>query len=119
MCSKSNHLSPNDFFSLLAYGILRILNSILSNESPPMHARMLQINSPKELVCKYNKDEMLLYSVYTDQTMGSTHQRRGSPKEICNSLNACNGIPYPKHYTPIRKFETIFMSSLECTVLLS
>ena len=25
MCSESNHLSPNDFFSLLAYGILRIL----------------------------------------------------------------------------------------------
>ena len=24
MCSESNHLSPNDFFSLLAYGILRI-----------------------------------------------------------------------------------------------
>ena len=37
--------------------------------------------------------------------MGSTllkHQRRGSPKEICNSLHACNGIPCPKHYTPIR-----------------
>ena len=28
--------------------------------------------------------------------MGSTllkHQRTGSPKEICNSLHACNGIP--------------------------
>ena len=25
MCSESNHLSPNDFFSLLAYGILRML----------------------------------------------------------------------------------------------
>ena len=25
MCSESNHLSPNDFFSLLAYGIIRIL----------------------------------------------------------------------------------------------
>ena len=59
--------------------------------------------------------EMLLYSVYTGQTMGSTllkHQRRGSPKEIRNSLHACNGIPCPKHYTPIRKFETIFMSRL-------
>ena len=47
--------------------------------------------------------------------MGSTllkHQRRGSPKEICNSLHACNGIPCPKHYTPKRKFETIFMSRL-------
>ena len=47
--------------------------------------------------------------------MGSTllkHQRTGSPKEICNSLHACNGIPCPKHYTPIRKFETIFMSRL-------
>ena len=47
--------------------------------------------------------------------MGSTllkHQKRGSPKEICNSLHACNGIPCPKHYTPIRKFETIFMSRL-------
>ena len=47
--------------------------------------------------------------------MGSTllkHQRRGSPKKICNSLHACNGIPCPKHYTPIRKFETIFMPRL-------
>ena len=47
--------------------------------------------------------------------MGSTllkHQRRGLPKEICNSLHACNGIPCPKHYTPIRKFEAIFMSRL-------
>ena len=66
---------------------------------------------------------MLLYSVYTGQTMGSTflkHQRRGSPKEICNSLHACNGIPCPKHYTPIRKFETIFMSRLvmHCTSFL-
>ena len=66
---------------------------------------------------------MLLYSVYTGQTMGSTllkHQRRGSPKEICDSLHACNGIPCPKHYTPIRKFETIFMSRLvmHCTSFL-
>ena len=47
--------------------------------------------------------------------MGSTlfkHQIRGSPKVICNSLHACNGILCPKHYTPIRKFETIFMSRL-------
>ena len=75
------------------------------------------------VVCKYNKDEMLLYSVPTGQTMGSTllkHQRRGSPKEICNSLHACNGIPCPKHYTPIRKFEIIFMSRLvmHCTSFL-
>ncbi|KAL5468984.1 hypothetical protein EMCRGX_G030147 [Ephydatia muelleri] len=66
------------------------LYSILSNESPPQNAILLK-----------------------GQTMGSTflkHQRRGSPKEICNSLHACNGIPCPKHYTPIRKFETIFMS---------
>ena len=52
--------------------------------------------------------------------MGSTllkHQRRGSPKEICNSLHACNGIPCPKHYTPIRKFETIFMSRLHGNAL--
>ena len=66
---------------------------------------------------------LLLYSVYTGQTMGSTlykHQRTGSPKEICNSLHACNGIPCPKHYTPIRKFETIFMSRLvmHCTSFL-
>ena len=55
--------------------------------------------------------------------MGSTllkHQRRGSPKEICNSLHPCNGIPCPKHYTPIRKFETILMSRLvmHCTSFL-
>ena len=66
---------------------------------------------------------MLLYSVYTGQTMGSTllkHQRTGSPKEICNSLHAYNGIPCPKHYTPIRNFETIFMSRLvmHCTSFL-
>ena len=44
--------------------------------------------------------------------MGSTllkHQRRGSPKEVRNSLHACNGIPC---HMPIRKFETIFMSRL-------
>ena len=58
---------------------------------------------------------MLLYSVYTGQTMGSTllkHQRRGSPKEIYNSLHACNGIPCPKHYYANTEFETIFMSRL-------
>ena len=130
MCSESNHLSPNDFFPLLAYGILRILKIYtaycLMNHHPCMQNASNQFHQKVSLaiVCKYNKDEMLLYSVYTGQTaMGSTllkHQRRGSPKEICNSLHACNGIPCPKHYTPIRKFETIFMSRLvmHCTSFL-
>ena len=38
LCSESNHLSPNDFFSLLAYGILRILKIYTANESPPQNA---------------------------------------------------------------------------------
>ena len=87
------------------------LYSKLSNESPPQNASN-QFHQKVSLasVQIYNKDETLLYSVYTGQTMGSTlltHQR----KEICNSLHACNGIPCPKtyRYTPIRKFETIFM----------
>ena len=46
MCSESNHLY-----------------SILSNESPTMHAECFKSIPPKELVCKYNKDKMLLYSV--------------------------------------------------------
>ena len=52
--------------------------------------------------------------------MGSTllkHQRTGSPKDICNSLHACNGITCPQHYTPIRKFEIIFMSRLVISYL--
>ena len=100
MCSESNHLSPNDFFSLLAYGILRILKKYtaycLMNHHPCMQNASNQFH--QKVVCKYNKDEMLLYSV--GQTIGSTllkHQRRGSPKEICNSLHACNGIPCPKN----------------------
>ena len=112
MCNESNHLSPNDF--LLAYGILRILKiytayCLMNHHHPCMQNASHQFHQKVSLaiVCKYNKDEMLLYSVYTGQTMGSTllkHQRRGSPKE--------NGIPCPKHYMPIRKFETIFMSRL-------
>ena len=116
MCSESNHLSPNDFFSLLAYGILRIYTAYCQMNH---HPRM-QFHQKVSLASVDNKDEMLLYSVYTGQTMGSTllkHQRTGSPKEI---LHACNGIPCPKHYTPIRKFETIFMSRLvmHCTSFL-
>ena len=98
MCSESNHLSPNDFFSLLAYGILSILKIYAAYCLMNHHPYMQNAIPPKAIVCKYNKDEMLLYSVYTGQTMGSTllkHQRRGSPK---NSLHACNGIPCPKHY---------------------
>ena len=126
MCSESNitchQMTSFRCWHTEFYKDLEDLYSILSNESPSTHAECFKSIPPKEVVYKYNKDEMLLYSVYTGQTMGSTllkHQRRGSPKEICNSLNACNGIPCPKHYTPIRKFETVFMSRLECTVLLS
>ena len=126
MCSESNHLSPNDFW--WAYGILRILKiyttyCLMNHHHPCMHEECFKQFHQKvslAIVCKYNKDEMLLYSVYTGQTMGPTllkNQRRGSPKEICNSLHACNGIPCPKHYMPIRKFETIFMS-MHCTSFL-
>ena len=50
MCSESNHLSPNDFFSFLAYGILRILKIYTAyclNESPPMHAESFKSIPPK------------------------------------------------------------------------
>ena len=54
--------------------------------------------------------------------MGSTllkHQRRGSPKEMCNSLHICNGVPCP---TPIQQFSVkvgnvlyFFLDSYLCT----
>ncbi|KAL5506026.1 hypothetical protein EMCRGX_G007589 [Ephydatia muelleri] len=47
MCSESNHLSPNDFFSLLASGILRILKIYTAYCLMNHHPRMLQINSTK------------------------------------------------------------------------
>ena len=118
ICSESNHLSPNDFFSLLAYGILRILKIYTAYCLINHHHPCMQNAIPpkgKFSLCA-NIIRMKCYSILSIQAKQWV-QLFLSIKEEGHQKKLLTCMQCPK---PIRKFETIFMSRLvmHCTSFL-
>ena len=110
MCSESNHLSPNDFFPLLAYGILRIYTAYcLMNHHPRMQSH------PKVSLASVIR--MKCYSILSIQAKQwvqlflSIKEKGHQKKNVTPNMHAMV-YHVPNIITPIRKFETIFMSRL-------